>query len=183
MFTELMPLIKNRPLTITVAVEGDSRLRLNIVPKPLEKDKGANSKIGSIHSKEVAPIPSEAIHALTTPLSITGTPEEVDAGLAEALTKYAASHQTLQQSFDSAAANIAEAVKAIDERERIKKEKDKANSKKTSNTAAKPSEPAKSEPDLPSLFTAPAPSKPAQAEAATANGPENHEEESSEGDE
>lgn len=181
MFTELMPLIKNRPLTITVAVEGDSRLRLNIVPKPLEKDKGANSKIGSTHSKEVAPIPSEAIHALTTPLSITGTPEEVDAGLAEALTKYAASHQTLQQSFDAAAANIADAVKAIDERERIKKEKDKAASKK--NTAAKQSEPAaKPEPDLPSLFTAPAPSadKPTQAEA---NAPETHEEESSEGDE
>lgn len=182
MFTELMPLIKNRPLTITVAVEGDSRLRLNIVPKPLEKDKGANGKIGSTHSKEVAPIPNEAIHALTTPLSITGTPEEVDAGLAEALTKYAASHQTLQQSFDSAAANIAEAVKAIDERERIKKEKEKANSKKTSNTTAKQSEPAKSEPDLPSLFTAPAPSA-SKSEAAPANGPENHDEESSEGDE
>src|SRR5579864_42962 len=123
MFTELMPLIKTRPLTITIAVEGDSRVRLNVVPKPIAKDKAANEKIGHAHNKEVAPIPDEAIHALTTPLSITGTPEEVDAGLCDALTKFAASHQTLQQSFNDAAANIANAVKVIDERERIKKEK------------------------------------------------------------
>lgn len=157
MFTELMPLIKQRPLTITVAAEGNSRIRLNVVPKPVDKDKAANNKIGHTHNKEVAPIPDEAIQALTTPLSITGTPEEVDAGLVEALTKFAASHQTLQQSFDSAAANIADAVKAIDERERIKKEKDKAAAKKTTTTAAKQPDTAKTpEPELPSLFTAPA---------------------------
>jgi PRTRC genetic system protein E len=158
MFRELMPLIKTRPLTITVAVEGDSRVRLNVVPKPITKDKAANDKIGHTHSKEVAPIPDEAIHALTTPLSITGTPEEVDAGLCDALTKFAASHHTLQQSFDDAAANIANAVKAIDERERIKKEKDKAANKKTTTTAAstKTEESNKAESGLPLLFTAPA---------------------------
>jgi PRTRC genetic system protein E len=157
MFRELMPLIKTRPLTITVAVEGDSRVRLNVVPKPIAKDKAANDKIGHTHSKEVAPIPDEAIHALTTPLSITGTPEEVDAGLCEALTKFAASHQTLQQSFDDAAANIANAVKAIDERERIKKEKDKAANKKATTAAStKAEEPTKAESGLPLLFTAPA---------------------------
>ena len=158
MFTELMPLIKTRPLTITVAIEGESRLRLNVVPKPIAKDKAANEKIGHTHNKEVAPIPDEAIHALTTPLSITGTPEEVDAGLCDALTKFVASHQTLQQSFDDAAANIANAVKAIDERERIKKEKDKAASKKTTTAApTKAEEPTKTESDLPLLFTAQSP--------------------------
>ena len=156
MFTELMPLIKQRPLTITVAVEGNSQIRLNVVPKPIEKDKAANSKIASTHSKEVAPIPDEAIKALTTPLSIVGTPEEVDAGLRQTLANFAASHQTLQQSFDTAAAHIAEAVKAIDERERIKKEKDKA-SKKTTTTGAPAKQPqetkAAEESTLPSLFT------------------------------
>jgi PRTRC genetic system protein E len=155
MFRELMPLIKTRPLTITVSVEGDSRVRLNVVPKPITKDKAANDKIGHTHSKEVAPIPDEAIHALTTPLSIAGTPEEVDAGLCDALTKFAASHQTLQQSFDDAAANIANAVKAIDERERIKKERDKAATKKTTTAASKAEEPTKAESGLPLLFTAP----------------------------
>ena len=59
MFAELMPLIKTRPLTITVAVEGDSRVRLNVVPKPIAKDKAANEKIGHTHNKEVAPIPDD----------------------------------------------------------------------------------------------------------------------------
>lgn len=156
MFTELMPLIKQRPLTITVAVEGNSRIRLNVVPKPIEKDKAANGKITSTHSKEVAPIPDEAIKALTTPLSIVGTPEEVDAGLCQTLSNFAASHQTLQQSFDTAAAHIAEAVKAIDERERIKKEKDKASKKTTAGTPAKQPQETKAaeESTLPSLFTA-----------------------------
>lgn len=159
MFTELMPLIKIRPLTITVAVEGGSRVRLNVVPKAINKDKAANEKIGHTHSKEVAAIPDEAVHALTTPLSISGTPEELDAGLSDTLKQFAATHQTLQQSFDTAASAIADAVKAIDERERVKKDKEKAEKagKKPSNPSAKPEE-TKTPPDaeLPPLFTAPA---------------------------
>jgi hypothetical protein len=39
MFTELMPLIAQRPITITVAVlSGSQRIRVNVVPKSLEKD-------------------------------------------------------------------------------------------------------------------------------------------------
>jgi PRTRC genetic system protein E len=170
MFTELMPLIKNRPLTITVSVEGESRVRLNVVPKPIAKDKAANGKIGHTHSKEVAAIPDQAIQALTTPLSITGTPEEVDAGLAETLTKFAESHKSLQQSFDAAAAAIADAVKAIDDRERVKKEKEKAEkaTKKPSSSPAKAEETKQPEADLPPLFTTPAATSAAASDSTPA---------------
>ena len=179
MFQELMPLIKSRPLMITVASEGDSKVRVNVIPKPIDKDKAPNNKIGGVHSKEVAPIPDEAVTGLTTPLCITGTPEEVDAGLTEALTKFTSAHVTLQQSFDTAATTIADAVKAIDERERLKKEKDKANNKKT--TTAKPDDSKKSDPGLPSLFTAQPPAPAAvSANDVTKPGPATDQEEQDE---
>jgi PRTRC genetic system protein E len=162
MFKELNPLIQQRPLTITVAAEGDGKLRVNVIPQPVEKDKQANKKIQGTHEKEVAPIPDTAIQGLTTPLCLTGTPEEIDAGLSEALTKFTTSHATLQQSYDSAAEQIAAAVKAIDEREKLKKQKDKDKeknkdkdkSKRDSKKVAEDGE-RKEEPGLPSLFTAP----------------------------
>lgn len=166
MFIELNPLIQKRSLTITVAAEGDGKLRVNVIPQPVDKDKQANKKIQSSHEKEVAPIPDTAIEGLTTPLCLTGTPEEIDAGLSEALTKFTTSHATLQQSYDSAAEQIAAAVKAIDEREKLKKQKDKEKDKdkdrdkdkdkgKRDGKKASETEERKDEPGLPSLFTAP----------------------------
>jgi PRTRC genetic system protein E len=136
MFRELMPLIQNRPLTITVASVNDLQIRVNVVPQAVDNDKKANSQIGHSHSKEVAPIPEKAIKGLTTPLCLTGTPEEIDAELANTLTNFTTLHAGLQQSFKSAAAAIGASVKAIDERERIKKEKDKGNSKKPATPKA-----------------------------------------------
>ena len=102
MFIELMPLIQNRPLTITVASVSASQIRVNVVPQATEKDKKANEQIGYSHAKEVAKIPGEAIQGLTTPLSLTGTPEEIDAELANTLTKFTSLHVELQTSFDAA---------------------------------------------------------------------------------
>ncbi len=151
-FTELMPLIQHRPLTITVAAFGDKQIRVNVVPQATEKDKKPNQQIGYSHNKEVAAIPDEAMQGLTTPLCLTGTAEEVDAELTNTLTKFTSLHVGLQQSFDNAATAIKEAVKAIDERERIKKEKDKANSKKQTPPKAEEKKPAE-EAGLPLLFT------------------------------
>jgi len=154
MFSELMPLIQSRNLTITVVALGKTKLRVNVIPQPTDKDKQANEKVRHNHEKEVAKIPETAIAGLTTPLCLTGKPEELDAGLPETLQKYTASHVSLQQSFDTAASAITQAVTAIDDRERLKKDKDKANNgtKKTS----KPEEKKEEEEGLPSLFTAPA---------------------------
>ena len=115
MFIELMRLIESRPLTITVAALSEGRIRVNVVPQALAKDNKVNEKIGYSNKDKVAQIPDSAIHALTTPLSLTGTPEEIDAELAQQLKAFVDSHQALWQSVDEAKQQIAEAVKAIEE--------------------------------------------------------------------
>jgi PRTRC genetic system protein E len=131
MFIELMPLIENRPLTITVAALSEGRIRVNVVPQVLAKDSNANEKIGYANKDKIAQIPESAIHALTTPLSLTGKAEEIDAELAQQLKAFVDSHLALQQSVDQAKQQIAEAVRAIEER-------DKARSKTKSAAATKP---------------------------------------------
>jgi PRTRC genetic system protein E len=166
MFTELMPLLQNRPLTITVAPIGDQRIRVNVIPQATEKDKQANSQIGHTHSKEVAPIPDKAMKGLTTPLCLTGTPAEIDAALVHTLNNFTSLHVSLQQSFDTAATAIGASVKAIDDRERIKKEADKA--KKTTTSKAEQPKKQAAEPALPSLFTTAGQSAPAAVSASDA---------------
>jgi PRTRC genetic system protein E len=118
MFIELMPLIEIRPLTITVAALSEGRIRVNVVPQALAKDSKVNEKIGYANKDKIAQVPESAIHALTTPLCLTGTPEEIDAELAQQLKAFVDSHQALQQSVDQAKRQIAEAVKAIEERDK-----------------------------------------------------------------
>src|SRR5258708_9100830 len=121
MVTELMPLIEQRALTITVAVlNGGRQIRVNVVPQTLEKDGRVNDKIGYSSKDKIAKVPDEAIKALATPLSLTGTAEEIDAELAQALTEFAESHVQLQKTVDQAKEQIAEAVKAIEERDKNK---------------------------------------------------------------
>jgi len=173
MFTELMPLIQNRPLTITVASVSDRQIRVNVVPQVIENDKKANGQIGHSHSKEVAPIPEKAIKGLTTPLCLTGTPEEIDAELASTLTNFTSLHAGLQQSFNSAATAIGASVKAIDERERIKKEKDKGNGKKPVAPKAEEKK-ATDEGALPLLWTTQSQSVPAAVSANDATAKSAH---------
>jgi PRTRC genetic system protein E len=78
MFQELHPLIQNRPLTITVASVGAGKVRVNVVPQALETDAKVNETISYSHKDRVAKVPESAIAGLTTPLSLTGTPEEID---------------------------------------------------------------------------------------------------------
>lgn len=120
MFTELMPLIESRPLTITVAALSEGQIRVNVVPQVLAKDSKANEKIGYANKDKIAEIPESAIHTLTTPLSLTGTPQEIDAELAQQLKAFVDSHRALQQSVDDAKQQIAEAVKAIEERDKAR---------------------------------------------------------------
>jgi len=118
MFAELMPVIKDRPLTITVASVAAGKIRVCVVPQSLKKDSAINDKVG--HHKEVAKIPDTTIQGLTTPLSLTGTPEELDRQLAETLTTYAASHNQLQSGISRATQEIDEALKALEEHNKAK---------------------------------------------------------------
>ena len=60
MFQELMPLRPQRTLIITMSLLGDDEIRINVVPKPLKFDQQEDGT------------------ALTTPLSVTGAPKELD---------------------------------------------------------------------------------------------------------
>jgi len=131
MFIELMPLIGRRAITVTVASLSGGRIRVNVVPIALAEDNKINEKIGYSNKDKIAQVPESATHALTTPLSLTGTPDEIDAQMAQQLKAYVDSHVALQQSVDRAKQEIADAVKAIEER-------DKNRSKAKSTSGAKP---------------------------------------------
>jgi PRTRC genetic system protein E len=131
MFSELMPLIERRAITITVAALNEGHIRVNVLPVASAEDRKVNEKIGYSDKDKIAQIPESAIHALTTPLSLTGAPEEIDAQLAEQLKAFVDSHLALQQAVDRARREIAEAVKAVEER-------DKNRSKARTATATKP---------------------------------------------
>jgi len=96
MFVELMPLLKERTVLITVA-RLDEKLKVNVIPT---------------RAKE------EEDHALTTPLSYTGSPEQLDAELGKHLSSYVDSHLALGNTLAEAKAEMDAAAKAA--REKVK---------------------------------------------------------------
>jgi PRTRC genetic system protein E len=103
--------------------------------------------------------------ALTTPLSITGTAEELDAELASTLVGFVGSHLQMKNTLEKAKAEMDAASKAAQAEARAKA---KTPSSKTpvkaepapAAAAAQSPEPAKSAPAKPaSLFDAPAPAE------------------------
>ncbi len=132
MFRELMPIIENRALTITVVHVHDGKIKLCVVPHAQEKDEEINKKVG--YRKEVPKISEQALKALTTPLSIEGTPDELDAELVQQLSSYSEVHARLQHGIAEATQRINTALNEIEERE---KNKTKA---KTTTAASKKAE-------------------------------------------
>jgi PRTRC genetic system protein E len=141
MFTELQSLLAKRSLTITVAALSEGQIRVNVIPHPWPEDTKVNEQIKYSHKDEVAPIPEAAVKALTTPISLTGTAEEIDAKFSGVLLQFVESHTQLQATFDRASVEISEAVKTIDERNK-NKPKTKAAGAKTEQK-----EDAKAKPD------------------------------------
>jgi len=129
MFKELEALLTKRSLTITVAGLAAGRIRVNVIPHSRPEDSKANERIKYSHKDEVAGIPEASVKALTTPISLTGTAEEIDAKLPEVLVQFAESHSQLQATFDRACTEISEAVKAIDERNKNKPKSKTASAK------------------------------------------------------
>ena len=136
LFKELHPLIVTRPLTLTIVSVPEGKIRVCVVPQSLDDDDKVNKRIRN--RKEVAEIPKEAIKALTTPLSLEGPPEELDAELPGILAKYVNKHVSLQESLTKASAEIDQAVAAIEQRDKEKSKAAKATKgeeKKTSDKA------------------------------------------------
>jgi PRTRC genetic system protein E len=120
-FVELMPLLAGRTVLITVAREDEKTVRVCVIPKKVKED---------------------GHPALTTPLSYTGTPEELDAELGKHLASYVECHTQLGSTLAQAKAEMEAAAKAAQEEarkkaaERNKKSAEKAPASATGATAA-----------------------------------------------
>jgi len=107
LFQGLAPLLVNRTVIMTVAADGKGLLTLNVIPKKVKDDES---------------------DALTTPLCITASPEELDRDLAAQLREFTDVHAktatNIQQVKDELAAAEKAEREAADER-RAKKAKAK----------------------------------------------------------
>jgi PRTRC genetic system protein E len=99
MFVELMPLLAGRTVLITVAKVDDKTLRVNVIP----------------HGK------ADDNPALSTPLTYTGPPEELDAELGKHLAGYVQTHQQTANTLAEAKATMEAAAKAAQEEAKRKK--------------------------------------------------------------
>jgi len=156
MFSELMPLVNHRPLTITVAPLSGGRIRVCVIPQTVESDEHVNDKAAS--QKEIKKIPDSAIKALTTPLCLEGTAVELDSGMPGQLTKFTEAHVAVHDGLQRAMTEIAEGIQAIADRNKAKsapKQSPSAKDKDQPSKEAKP--PAESEKpmDLPLAWCVP----------------------------
>ena len=144
MFKELVPFLRNRAVLMTATALDDDQIRVNVVPKKM-KDGDHD--------------------ALTTPLSVTGTAEELDTQLAATLVGFVASHLQMKNALEKAKADMDVATKAAQAEARAKA---KTPASKTpvkvepipAAAVAQPTEPAKPAPARPaSLFDAPSPTE------------------------
>jgi PRTRC genetic system protein E len=135
MFQQLVPILRQRSVLLTVtSLEGD-QIRVNVLPKKLAEGENA---------------------ALTTPMSFTGTAEELDAQLPDAIVSFVASHLELKNTLNRAKDEMAAAAKMAQDEAR--------NKSKTAKKTVLVEAPVKQEgqravesPKAPSLFDMPAP--------------------------
>lgn len=99
MFKELAPVLRDRAVLLTVTLVDADQIRVNIVPKKL-KD-GDND-------------------APTTPLSVTGTAEELDAELSTTIVGFVGSHLQMKNTLEKAKAEMDAASKAAQAESRAK---------------------------------------------------------------
>jgi len=141
MFKELAPYLRQRAVLLTVTHLEEDQIRVNVIPQKI-KD-GENS-------------------ALTTPLSVTGTAEELDHELPSSLVSFVSAHLRLKNTLENAQAEMDAAAKAAKAEATAKKTPDKKEAPRTDSNAkleaAKPAEPVKPEPArTASLFDMPEP--------------------------
>ena len=114
MFAELMPLLAGRTVLITVAKIDDKTLRVNVIP----------------HTK------ADENPALSTPVTYTGSPAELDAELGKHMADYVQVHQQTGSTLAEAKATLEAAAKAAQEEAKRKAEERKKAAQKPPATAA-----------------------------------------------
>jgi len=115
MFFELMPLLAERTVLITVARESNTTIRVNVCPKRTSESENA---------------------ALSTALSFVGTPEELDRDFAKELAAYVDTHQQLGSTLAQAKATMEAAARAA--QEEAKRKADERRKAKPSNPTSAP---------------------------------------------
>jgi PRTRC genetic system protein E len=135
MFKELGPLLRQRTVVMILTRLEDDTIRVNVIPRKLNESEN---------------------DALTTPLSVAGTAEELDAELPSALVQFVGAHLELKNTLETAKEQIAAAAKAA---------KAEARSKTAPKTAPVPTEPAGAETKKPA-DSAPKPDEPRKQEPA-----------------
>jgi PRTRC genetic system protein E len=135
MFQQLVPLLRQRSVLLTVTSLEEDQIRVNVLPKKLADGENA---------------------ALTTPMSFTGTAAELDAQLPDAIVSFVASHLELKNTLDRAKEEMAAVAKAAQDEAR--------NKSKTAKKTAQVAEPVKKDeqkaaepPTVRGLFDMPAP--------------------------
>ena len=148
MFKELAPYLRQRAVLLTVTRLEEDQIRVNVIPQKLKDGENA---------------------ALTTPITVTGTAEELDRDLPATLVDFVASHLQLKNTLDRAKSEMDAAAKAAQAEARAKS-KISTTKTATKTEPAKPAEtpkpapqPVPEPPRTASLFDAPA--EPAATEA------------------
>jgi PRTRC genetic system protein E len=99
MFKELAPYLRQRAVLLTVTHLDAEQIRVNIVPQKLKDGENA---------------------ALTTPLTVTGTAEELDRDLPATVVNFVAAHLELKNTLDRAKAEMDAAAKTAQAEARSK---------------------------------------------------------------
>jgi PRTRC genetic system protein E len=115
MFKELAPYLRQRAVLLTVTHIEDDQIRVNVVPQKLKDGENA---------------------ALTTPVTVTGTAEELDRDLPATLVNFVSAHLELKNTLDRAKSEMDAAAKTAQAEARAK-------SKTTATRVAPKAEPAK----------------------------------------
>jgi PRTRC genetic system protein E len=135
MFKELGPLLRQRTVVLIVTRLEDDTIRVNVIPRKLNESEN---------------------DALTTPLSVAGAAEDLDAELPSALVQFVGAHLELRNTLQTAKDQMAAAAKAA---------KAEARSKTAAKTAPAGTEPAATETKKPA-DAAPKPAEPRKQETA-----------------
>src|SRR5436305_5497631 len=91
MFKELAPYLRQRAVLLTVTHLEEDQIRVNVIPQKLKDGENA---------------------ALTTPLTITGTADELDLELPATVVNFVAAHLELKNTLDRAKAEMDAAAQA-----------------------------------------------------------------------
>ena len=91
MFKELGPLLRQRTVVMILTRLEDDTIRVNVIPRKLNESEN---------------------DALTTPLSVAGTAEDLDAELPSALVQFVGAHLELRNTLETAKDQMAAAAKS-----------------------------------------------------------------------